>query len=65
MSIVEPVEKVIDAIAVFERGAWFAAVRVRQGDEYESGKLTVFRNFAFDDAHQAVRAARQKAAAGF
>lgn len=62
MSIVEPVEKVVDAIAVFERGAWYAAVRVRAGDEDESGKLTVFRNFVFDDAHQAVRAARQKAA---
>ena len=61
MSIVEPVAKVVDGVAVFERGAWFAAVRIREGDD-ESGKLTVFRNFAFDDAHQAVRSARLKAA---
>ena len=65
MSIVEPVEKVVDGIAVFERGAWFAAVRVRHGVEDEHSELTVFRNFAFDDAHQAVRAARLKVAAGF
>jgi hypothetical protein len=63
MSIVEPVARVVDAIAVFERGAWFAAVRVRQGDEDDAGRLKVYRNFAFDDAHQAVRSARAKVAA--
>ena len=52
----------VDAIiAVFERGAWFSAVRVRHDDDVV--ELKVFRNFAFDDAHQAVRAARTKAAA--
>jgi hypothetical protein len=63
MSIVETVETVVDGIAVFERGAWFAAVRVRSRDDADDGKLTVYRNFAFDDAHQAVRAARVRAAA--
>jgi hypothetical protein len=63
MSIVDiaPVEATVDGIAVFERGAWFAAVRVRHDDDVV--QLKVFRNFAFDDAHQAVRAARAKAAA--
>ncbi len=63
MSIVdiEPVATAVDGIAVFERGAWFAAVRVRQDDDVI--ELKVFRNFAFDDAHQAVRSARVKAAA--
>ena len=58
---VEPVTISVDGIAVFERGAWFSAVRVRHDDDVV--EIKVFRNFAFDDAHQAVRAARTKAAA--
>jgi hypothetical protein len=58
---VAPAAVAVEPIAVFEKGAWFAAVRVR-GDDDEAVEVKVFRDFAFDYAHQAVRAARTRAA---
>ena len=57
---VAPAARLVDPIAVFEKGAWFAAVRF-QGDDDEAVQLKVFRDFAFDYPHQAVRSARTRA----